>query len=86
MAKLITGKWEEALKMLSDCKVVQTPGVPRPDTLVMVLQDPTGQQFILEVRSRPMLGTNGNLVTLSGAFEMKCMEPEPGDRIGERQW
>ena len=83
MAKLITGKWQDALKMLSQCRIEESPVLISPDKLALLLKDPVGQVFVLQITARPKLGLSGNVVVANGEFVIECLELELGDRFGD---
>ena len=83
MAKKITSTWQEALDLLSDCWVIRKPLLNGPSELLMLMEDPAGQKFILEILTRAQPGLSGNIMVVNAVFEINIKTPEPGDRFGD---
>lgn len=80
MAKPITSKWQEALKLCRDSKVTMRPQVQDGGSRVLILfQDPAGQKFVLSVRAIASLEMVGNLVGVKASQEILALELEPTD-------
>lgn len=82
MVKPITTKWQDALDMVSECKVVRKPQLVGTE-LLFLMEDPVGQKFLLQVRSKAIPGLSGNILTLAAGFEVIALELEAGDRYGD---
>ena len=80
MAKQLTKTYQEALKMLSDCKITAEPIVQNNGTdVAFLLEDPMGQRFFLHIQSEAMVGMNGNLLSVKSQQRIVAFEPEAGD-------
>ena len=85
MAKKLTATWQEAMEMVSECKVVQKPVVDAAQgTLVFLLEDPAGQTFMLSLRATVNPAMQGNIMTINTGLQIDALEPQPGDRVGDR--
>ena len=82
MAKQITGTWQEAMKMVSNCKIMSTPNVNGP-VIEIVLQDPMGQVFAIRFVAGPVPQMNGNILTIGAQQDIVAVELEKGDRVGD---
>lgn len=49
----------------------------------MLMEDPAGQKFILEILTRAQPGLSGNIMVVNAVFEINIKTPEPGDRFGD---
>ena len=84
MAKQLTKTWQEATKMVSDCKIIGEPVVQRDGTdVVFLLEDPVGQRFFLHITSDAMVGLNGNILSVKSQQNIRAFEPEEGDTFRE---
>ena len=81
MAKTITSTWQEALKLASDCKVVGAPRLRSPGHLLIQLQDPAGQRWILSVQDKTQPALNGSAIVLVPAFQIDGYAPDENDKL-----
>ena len=85
--KEITADWQEALGMVSNCRVIRAPQViENGRTLLLLFEDPIGQQFVLRVIADATLGVNGTVVTLQTFHRIRALEPQEGDRYMDIKW
>ena len=76
VGKPLTTSWQEAIGMLTECKIVKTELVP-PGDLHLLMQDPAGQRFLLRVLGVASIGLSGNIVVLNAALNINCHEVTP---------
>lgn len=81
MAKVITAEWKEALEMLSDCRIIREPVLQGQAQIDILLEDPAGRRFLLEINSVPLPAMVGNLLAVNGAFGMRVLAPVPGEKF-----
>ena len=75
MGKSLTTNWHDAVAMLSDCRIVKAE-VQSSARLTVLLRDPLGQQFLLDIVGMSALGLSGNIVTLNSGLQIICHETE----------
>ncbi len=73
IGKPLAGKWQDALAMLSECKVVKVDLVV-PNVLHVLLRDPAGQQFVWQVVGTAGVVLTGNLIGLTSGFDTNVFE------------
>ena len=76
--------WEDAIGMVSDCKVVAKPQVIKNGTEIQfLLEDPAGQKWALQIIAKATPALSGNIMTLVATFEINAIELQPGDKFGD---
>lgn len=73
IGKPITQTWQEAIGMLSQCKV-ESVEVIQPGDLQIRQMDPAGQRFILRVTAAVGVGLTGDLVRVVPSLVINCFE------------
>ncbi len=90
MAREITKTFQEAIDMVSDCKIVAKPQIQTNtsagDTALFLLEDPAGQAFVLRITARATPKLNGTMLTVDASHAIHCLELEAGDTFGGQKF
>ncbi len=89
MAKKLTKTNQEALGLVSNCKILAEPiitpaGSGTAAVISMLLEDPVGQKFLIQYKISAALGLSGNVMLLNCSVgEIAAFELEQGDNFRE---